>query len=1420
MLTNRNEDPRRYRIAHFGTFDIESLGDSMFARVLKTELNKRFNDPDITLFSLNEIEKPYNDNSHVYSYRQFDEINRTAPFDALIIGGGELLNFSRIEVTDQEGNPFSYEPAEVWAEPIRMAQQNGIPVLINCIGIIDDFTPDQAAFLCEYLPHASYISVRDRFSKMRIDGVCQKNKEAVEICDNHWMFNIHYPAAELAGIREKLAPELGLDLASPYTILQYGTTYGYKEVSAAAKRIKKACKTTVVLLPVNYCHEDMEALHLIGEEMKDECLLVDKKLQPVEMMSIIAGASVFMGTTLHGSLTALSYHVKTLVLDMYHMYVSKMEGLLDHLNLMDYLVPDPAGIFCKYEKLMADGHYWDTADIVIPEFQARLSDHFDRMAEIIRLGEPSEGSDVLSRFSPAAVNAERRRIVVKAYLTVGTAGSVKEMTMSISERKDGSYSFRFPLGEICQGDEISFTYTCRVPARFKIFSAVLGETPVLFLPLDAVAVENGYLEFGYPFAKFSCKAGNSLPAGTEMIVSADIVELSEKGQISVMTGQLRNQTAWIHSLILSERNLGAELNRKEGHVNYMIGRERTLENEKRILELEKANQESVIAHLACERDELIDRVHDGEECIRNQEERITNQEERISDLLTVQAAQKNRIDFLYENESVLEDIIANRDAHIEQLLETERRKNNELNLIYHSRSYRIMASFRKIAYLFVPPGSKRRMFAALFLKALRHPVRYMKKLNPKSIGNFRKALKEDGVEGVNVKISNMEVIEDGIPMKPLMLVNMKSEKFPKLVFPIYKNPAVSIVIPVYNQFSYTYGCLKAVLMQTDNVEYEIILADDCSTDMTSDIASYAENITVSRTAGNLGFLKNCNQAASEAKGRYIVFLNNDTNVQREWLSSLVGLMEPDKEIGMAGSKLVYPDGKLQEAGGILWNDGSAWNYGHGKNPEAPEYNYVKDADYISGAGIMIRKELWQEIGGFDERYAPAYCEDSDLAFEVRKRGFRVVYQPLSIIVHYEGISNGRDLSSGMKAYQVENSRKFFEKWEKELTEFGFPNGQNVFDARDRSRNKPTLLMIDHYVPQFDRDAGSRTVYQYLKLFLSRGFNVKFIGDNYFRHEPYCTALQQMGIEVLYGPYYAKEWKKWIKTNAECFDFVFINRPHITQKYVDFIKFNTSARILYYGHDLHFLRETREYELNHNPETLEAANEWKKKEFEIMKKVDRIYYPSEIEVKEIAAVDPSVHAKAIPAYLFENIETVRYEAGERRDIMFVGGFAHRPNVDAVLWLASEIFPRVQELSPDLTIYILGSNPPPEIKALHSEHFVIKGFVSDEELIRMYRSTRFSVVPLRYGAGIKGKVIESMYYGCPVMTTSVGAEGIPDAGDVMVIEDDPSCFAGHLVELYENGKELKRLSESYSEYIRSNYTPEKAWEIVGPDFAGRI
>ena len=213
-------------------------------------------------------------------------------------------------------------------------------------------------------------------------------------------------------------------------------------------------------------------------------------------------------------------------------------------------------------------------------------------------------------------------------------------------------------------------------------------------------------------------------------------------------------------------------------------------------------------------------------------------------------------------------------------------------------------------------------------------------------------------------------------------------------------------------------------------------------------------------------------------------------------------------------------------------------------PENSEFNYVKEVDYISGCSIMIRAQLWKQLGGFDERFAPAYCEDSDLAFQVRAAGYQVLYQPLSVVTHYEGVSNGTDVASGQKQYQIVNKKRLFEKWKNVLQKEHFKEGENVFRARERSAKKPCLLMVDHYVPTYDQDAGSRTVFEYLKLFVKIGYDVKFIPDNFNRSEPYTTTLQQMGIEVLYGPWYAQHWKEWVLENARQIEYVFLNRPHI------------------------------------------------------------------------------------------------------------------------------------------------------------------------------------------------------------------------------------------------------------------------------------
>lgn len=642
----------------------------------------------------------------------------------------------------------------------------------------------------------------------------------------------------------------------------------------------------------------------------------------------------------------------------------------------------------------------------------------------------------------------------------------------------------------------------------------------------------------------------------------------------------------------------------------------------------------------------------------------------------------------------------------------------------------------------------------------------------------------------------------------------------KLRFIKEGRPMVSIVIPVYNQIHYTYACLVSILEHTKDVAYEVIIADDVSGDATAELGKFTENVVICRNQTNQGFLRNCNQAAKAARGKYIMFLNNDTQVTPGWLSSLVNLIEADASIGMVGSKLVYPDGRLQEAGGIIWSDGSGWNYGRLDDPDKPEYNYVKDVDYISGAAILLSTRLWTEIGGFDDRFAPAYCEDSDLAFEVRKRRLRVVYQPLSKVIHFEGVSNGTDVNgSGLKRYQVENGQKLREKWTIELQMQSENNGNpDPFRARERSQGKDILLVVDHYVPTYDKDAGSKTTFQYLKMFLEKGYVIKFLGDNFLHEEPYSTVLQQMGIEILYGKEYQVKIWEWLKQHGDDIKAAYLNRPHIAMKYVDFIQNNTNIKMIYYGHDLHFLREGREYQLTGDREKRESAEYWKSVEFRIMKKAAVSYYPSYVEQEAIQEIDPSIQVKAIVAYVFEKfLGHVMDDFEKREGLLFVGGFAHPPNADAVTWFATEIFPFIREQLP-VNFYIVGSKVTEEIKALEQpgNGIVVKGFVTEEELSRLYAQCRLVVVPLRYGAGVKGKVIEALYYGAPVVTTSIGAEGIPEAETVMSIADDPFSFAEEVVSLYLDTNRCRQMCHETQNYIRNYHSIDAAWNIVGEDF----
>lgn len=728
-----------------------------------------------------------------------------------------------------------------------------------------------------------------------------------------------------------------------------------------------------------------------------------------------------------------------------------------------------------------------------------------------------------------------------------------------------------------------------------------------------------------------------------------------------------------------------------------------------------------------------------------------------------------------------ENIISEQNHRITTIFQEADQINSRLAEIYASEGYKLLSIYYRFKAWLLPPGSKRYNTLKKIFNKLRN-----KKGETVVVTDFTEQLKKE----IEFEITNFEIIE----------------------FPVFEKPKVSIIIPAYNGWQMNYQCLYAIKQNTYGVTYEVIFADDVSTDETKNITDYIKNITVVRNETNLGFLKNCNHAATYAKGTYIHFLNNDTKVARGWLPPLVELMEKDATIGMTGSKLVYPDGRLQEAGGIIWNDASAWNFGHKQNPDAPEYNYVKEVDYISGASILIRKEVWDKLGGFDEKYLPAYCEDSDFAFKIRKMDMKVVYQPLSVVFHYEGFSHGTDqnLKSGLtntKQYQEINKNKFAGIWKNELKK-QLPGGTDVFHARDRSYGKKTILVIDHYVPQFDKDAGSRTTFQYLEAFIELGMNVKFLGNDFYKYEPYTTILQQKGIEVIYGSYYAKNYEKWLLDNVKNFDFILLNRPHISEKYIKILQNKANGKLFYYGHDLHFIRDLKEYEITKDEKKLASSNRWKTVEYKLFRNSDVILTPT-LKEKEIISKDfLDKKIEVLPAFFYDEIATRITNFDQRRNLLFVGGFKHAPNIDAVIWFIDKVLPLVCKQIPDIQFIIVGSNVPDSIAKYSSSNVVIKGFVSDKELERLYKTTKITVVPLRFGAGLKGKTVEAMVKGLPIVSTSFGLEGMPDIHNILEAYDNEKDFANAILSLYNNHEKLQDLSGKIVDYATLKFTKDQA------------
>lgn len=610
-------------------------------------------------------------------------------------------------------------------------------------------------------------------------------------------------------------------------------------------------------------------------------------------------------------------------------------------------------------------------------------------------------------------------------------------------------------------------------------------------------------------------------------------------------------------------------------------------------------------------------------------------------------------------------------------------------------------------------------------------------------------------------------------------------------FPEVADPLVSIVIAARGDAMRVLACLRSIHTQMPIVPCEVLLCVHGPVDR--------EMLRLRDIAG-LRFLTDGARAGGDApcRGCYLHLLDGATEVTAGWLDRMVDLFSRETDCGLVGSMLVGSDGRLQHAGGIVSQDAVPHDVGRSLSPVMSEFQYVRDVDYCSCDSVLIPAALFDALQDGGACRASDGWADIELAFRVRAHGRRVLYQPESVVVRHE--------DPPASANAVSRRPEFLRRWTRVLADEHAAAGVQMLCARDRPVRRAMILVVDHRLPQPDRDAGSRSMWCILQALLRMDLVVKFWPQNEAYDPDYARCLQQAGIEVIAGNKARTSFPEWLQVHRRRLKYVLLSRPGVASEFLDRVRQGSEAKILFYGHDIHHARLMGEHEVTRADTARREAAAFRRLEHALWRQADVVYYPSADETRQVLATVPGARAHTLPLYSFDELPDVGGPEG-RSGILFVAGFGHAPNVDAAKWLVETILPLLRRAAAgEVPLWLVGSSPLDEVKALAGPGVTVTGYVPEDRLLAFYRTARVTVVPLRFGAGMKGKVLEALQHGVPLVTTPVGAQGLEALDSVAAVSSDENILAERIGHLLRDDEGWRQASRRQRDYMAGRFSPQ--------------